>query len=67
VALSGDIFLNGRKIDGMKPYEVNRLGLALSFQVSKLFTRLSVVENVRCAVQRHARWRSASPSAAVPA
>ena len=31
---SGDILLHGRKIDGLKPYEINRLGLARSFQVS---------------------------------
>jgi branched-chain amino acid transport system ATP-binding protein len=47
---SGDILVHGRKIDGLKPYEINRMGLARSFQVSNLFTRLSVFENVRCAV-----------------
>jgi branched-chain amino acid transport system ATP-binding protein len=59
---SGEIHLNGRRIDGMKPYEVNRLGLARSFQVSNLFTRLSVFENIRCAVlwslgYRYAFWK----------
>jgi branched-chain amino acid transport system ATP-binding protein len=47
---SGDILLAGRKLDGLKPYEINRLGLARSFQVSNLFTRLTVFENLRCAV-----------------
>jgi branched-chain amino acid transport system ATP-binding protein len=47
---SGDILLNGRKIDGLTPYEINRLGLSRSFQVSNLFTRLSVFENIRCGV-----------------
>jgi branched-chain amino acid transport system ATP-binding protein len=47
---SGDIELHGRNIDGLKPYEINRLGLARSFQVSNLFTRLSVFENIRCSV-----------------
>ncbi|MEO7243667.1 MAG: ABC transporter ATP-binding protein [Rubrivivax sp.] len=46
----GDILLNGKKINGLKPYEINRLGLARSFQVSNLFTRLSVFENIRCGV-----------------
>ena len=46
----GEIRLNGRRIDGLAPYQINRLGLARSFQVSNLFTRLSVFENVRCAV-----------------
>ena len=59
---SGDIALNGEAIQGMKPYEVNRRGLARSFQVSNLFPRLSVFENIRCAVlwsmgERYAFWR----------
>jgi len=47
---SGEIVLNGKKIADMKPYEINRMGLARSFQVSNLFTRLSVFENLRCGV-----------------
>jgi branched-chain amino acid transport system ATP-binding protein len=59
---SGDILLHGQKIDGLKPYEINRRGLARSFQVSNLFNRLSVFENLRCAVlwslgYRYAFWR----------
>ena len=59
---SGQILLNGEAIHGMKPYEVNRRGLARSFQVSNLFPRLSVFENIRCAVlwymgERYAFWR----------
>jgi branched-chain amino acid transport system ATP-binding protein len=49
-ASSGDISVNGTRINGKKPFEINRLGLARSFQVSNLFTRLSVFENIRCAV-----------------
>jgi branched-chain amino acid transport system ATP-binding protein len=61
-ATSGDVLFNGRKIDGLKPYEINRLGLARSFQVSNLFMRLSVFENIRCAVlwnlgYRYSFWR----------
>ena len=59
---SGEIRLHGQRIDGQKPYEINRLGLSRSFQVSNLFTRLSVFENLRCAAlwamgQRYAFWR----------
>ena len=59
---TGDIRLNGSSIAGLKPYEINRLGLARSFQVSNLFTRLSVFENIRCAVlwamgYRYAFWK----------
>ena len=61
-ATSGDILLAGRKIDGLPPHAINRLGLARSFQVSNLFVRLSVFENIRCAVlwqlgYRYAFWR----------
>ncbi len=47
---SGRIMLNGQRIDGLTPFEINRRGLSRSFQVSNLFTRLSVFENIRCAV-----------------
>ena len=61
-ATSGDVLLHGKKIDGLAPYQINRLGLARSFQVSNLFTRLSVFENLRCAVlwslgYRYAFWK----------
>jgi len=59
---SGQVLLNGQRIDGLRPYEVSRRGLARSFQVSNLFTRLSTFENLRCAVlwnlgYRYAFWR----------
>jgi len=47
---SGDIVLNGKSIDGLRPFEINRLGLSRSFQISNLFEKLSVYENLRCAV-----------------
>ena len=47
---SGEILLNSRRIDGMKPYEINRMGLSRSFQITNIFPKLSVFENLRCAV-----------------
>ncbi len=47
---SGDIRLNGHSIGGLRPFEINRRGLARSFQISNLFVQLSVYENLRCAV-----------------
>ena len=47
---TGEILLNGRRIDGRKPFEISRMGLARSFQISNLFGRLSVFENLRCGV-----------------
>ena len=46
----GDIRLNERSVAGLRPFEINRLGLARSFQISNLFEKLSVYENLRCAV-----------------
>jgi branched-chain amino acid transport system ATP-binding protein len=59
---SGEVRLHGERIDGLQPYEINRRGLSRSFQVSNLFTRLSVFENIRCAVlwsmgYRYSFWK----------
>jgi branched-chain amino acid transport system ATP-binding protein len=47
---SGEVLLNGLRIDGKKPYEINRMGLSRSFQITNIFPKLSVFENLRCAV-----------------
>jgi branched-chain amino acid transport system ATP-binding protein len=47
---SGTVRLQGQVINRLKPYQINRLGLARSFQISNLFVNLSVYENLRCAV-----------------
>ena len=47
---SGEVRLNGQRIDGMKPFEINRKGLSRSFQITNIFPRLSVFENLRCGV-----------------
>jgi branched-chain amino acid transport system ATP-binding protein len=49
-ASSGDVLLNGTSIAGKKPYEINRLGLSRSFQITNIFPKLSVFENLRCSV-----------------
>lgn len=46
----GSIRLNGEDITGFPPYQINRRGLARSFQVTNIFPRLSVYENIRCSV-----------------
>jgi branched-chain amino acid transport system ATP-binding protein len=48
----GTIRYDGRDITAMKPAEVARLGLVRSFQISAVFPNLSVLENVRLALQR---------------
>ena len=47
---SGEIWLNDQRIDGLRPFEIARLGLARSFQITNIFGRLSVFENLRCGV-----------------
>ena len=49
---SGQIFFNGREITGSRPADIARLGLVRSFQISAVFPHLSVLENVRLALQR---------------
>lgn len=47
---SGTISLNGQPLGGLAPEDINRLGLARSFQITNIFPKLSVFENLRCAV-----------------
>jgi branched-chain amino acid transport system ATP-binding protein len=47
---SGDVLVHGTRINGMKPFEINRLGLSRSFQITNIFPKLSVFENLRCGV-----------------
>lgn len=46
---SGRIFLHGQDITGKAPFEIARMGLSRSFQVTNIFHRMSVFENIRCA------------------
>lgn len=61
----GKILLNGDNISGLKPAEVNRRGLARSFQITNIFPGVTVFENLRLAVMRKHNlqfvfWRSAA-------
>jgi branched-chain amino acid transport system ATP-binding protein len=47
---SGEILLNDQRIDALPPHRINRLGLSRSFQITSIFHRLSVFENLRCAL-----------------
>jgi len=60
---SGTITFNARDITSMQPADIARLGLIRSFQISAVFPKLSVLENVRVALQRRRGdsfdfWRS---------
>jgi len=47
---SGRIALGGADITGLPPHIINRRGLSRSFQITNIFPRLSVAQNLRCAV-----------------
>jgi len=48
VVTAGRIRLRGEDVTGHPPYEINRKGLSRSFQVTNIFPRMSVFENLRC-------------------
>ena len=48
---SGEILLNGQAIQNKTPYEINRMGLARSFQISSVMPDYTVLQNVALAVQ----------------
>ncbi len=47
---AGRVRLNGDDITGDSVFEINRKGLSRSFQVTNIFARMSVYDNVRCAM-----------------
>jgi branched-chain amino acid transport system ATP-binding protein len=58
----GEVRLDGETISGLPAYKINRRGLSRSFQVTNIFPRMSVFENLRCAVlwsmaEKYAFWR----------
>ena len=54
---SGEIRLRGRSITGLPPHRINRGGLARSFQITNIFHRMSVFENLRVGVMARHRER----------
>jgi branched-chain amino acid transport system ATP-binding protein len=63
----GDIWFNGRSVVGSKPYRITARGIARTFQNIRLFSSLSVFDNVRAACNlhlhhgiSHALWRGAA-------
>ncbi len=60
---AGEIRLDETRIDGLPPHRINRLGLSRSFQITSIFHRLSVFENIRCGLlwsrgYRYSFWHS---------
>ncbi|WP_294931280.1 ABC transporter ATP-binding protein [uncultured Paracoccus sp.] len=66
---AGTITFNGRDITSMTPDGIARLGMVRSFQISAVFAQLTLLENVRIALQRRRGesfdfWRSETVLAA---
>lgn len=51
-ATKGDVFYNGEKITGMKPFELVSMGIARTFQVPQCCKLLTIRENIRLACLR---------------
>jgi len=62
----GDIRFGDRSLVGLKPWQINRLGIARTFQNIRLFPQLTVHDNVRVAFHRHLRHHSAQSLARLP-
>ena len=59
---SGSITVNGQSTADLAPQEINRLGLSRSFQITSIFPRMTVFENIRCGLlwshgYRYSFWR----------
>jgi len=52
----GEIIFGDERIDGLEPYEITRMGVARTFQNIRLFSNLSVLDNVRIAYHPHAGY-----------
>lgn len=52
---SGEIYFLGKRIDGLRSYEISRRGVSRTFQNIRLFPSMSVIENVMTACHRHAK------------
>jgi branched-chain amino acid transport system ATP-binding protein len=50
---SGKIYFEGKSIAGMQPFDIVRLGIARAFQITNIFPKLSVLENVVATVITH--------------
>ena len=47
---SGHVRLHGTDLTGLQPFQINRLGLSRSFQITNIFPKMTVFENVRCSL-----------------
>jgi branched-chain amino acid transport system ATP-binding protein len=53
LANSGQIYFEGKSIGGMQPFDIVRLGISRAFQITNIFPKLSVLENIVATVITH--------------
>ncbi|MEO9778260.1 MAG: ABC transporter ATP-binding protein [Sedimentitalea sp.] len=63
----GKIQLHGQDLGGLAPFQINRMGLSRSFQITNIFPNMSVFENVRCSLlwsrgYKYSFWHMVSKS-----
>lgn len=56
----GTAYLEGKKITGKKPAEINKAGIARTFQNIRLFSNLTVLDNVKIGLHNHYKYTTAS-------
>lgn len=67
---AGVIQLHGQDLSGKAPFEINRMGLSRSFQITNIFPNMTVFENVRCSLlwsmgYKYSFWNMVSRSRAL--
>lgn len=63
----GHVRLHGQDLAGLAPFQINRMGLSRSFQITNIFPQMTVFENVRCSLlwskgYRYSFWNMVSRS-----
>lgn len=53
---TGEIIFDGKSVVGLKPYEITQRGVARTFQNIRLFSELSVLDNVKIAYHCHVKY-----------
>jgi branched-chain amino acid transport system ATP-binding protein len=57
---SGEILLSGKRVDGLHPYEITRMGMARTFQNIRLFKQLTVYDNIRISFHNQSKYNLAA-------
>lgn len=66
VPSEGSIIFDGKKVNGLKPYRVSHLGIGRTFQNIRLFSDLSVLDNVKIAYHQHVTYNTLSAILRLP-